>query len=353
MTARYNVGIIGCGLIGARRAEVLTKFPNSKLAMLADTDLERANKLAERYGCAFTADWKQLIRNKEIDLIIISTTNDVLAEITIDALKHGKHVLVEKPAGRNPAEIKKIIRAYEKQNQGKIGPSQLRLKVGYNHRFHPSFEKAKELIAKENIGEIMFIRARYGHGGRLGYDKEWRSSKDKAGGGEMLDQGSHLVDLCRYFMGDFSSAIGYCSNFFWDMEVEDNCFALLKTKAGQVAQLHASCTQWKNIFSMEIFCKTGQLNIDGLGRSYGKETLTFYKMKPEMGIPDKQVFEWDNDDSWEKEYQNLIDSIESGSEPNGSIYDAYETIRLIDDIYKWSQKNQQPKIRQAKPEPLR
>jgi len=332
---KYNIGIIGCGLIGKKRADSIKKFSNSKIKKVSDIDIKKAEKLASEFDCDYTDDWKDVIDDKDINIIIVATTNDSLAQITIAAIKNNKNVLVEKPAGRNPNEIKKIINEYEQRKDKNV-----RIKVGFNHRFHPSFEKAKEIIKNEDIGEIMFIRARYGHGARLGYDKEWRAYKDKAGGGEMLDQGSHLIDLARYFIGDFDSSIGYCGNFFWNMEVEDNCFALLKNKKGQIAQLHASCTQWKNIFSMEIFCKTGQINIEGLGRSYGKETLTFYKMKPEMGIPDKFVYDWpDIDDSWDKEYANLLESIESKKEPNGNIYDSYECVKSVFDIYKWNNKN--------------
>jgi len=332
MSAKYNVGIIGCGLIGNKRAKALEKFDDSKLVVVADVNLNKAKDLAGRYNCEYTDDWREVIKRKDVNLVIVATTNDMLAKITITAIKNNKHVLVEKPVGRNPKEVERVVKEYEKN--GKI-----KVKAGFNHRFHPAFEKAKEIIKNENIGDIMFIRARYGHGGRLGYEKEWRAKKEIAGGGEMLDQGSHIIDLSRYFMGDFQTAIGYCDTFFWNMQVEDNCFALLKTKKGQIAQLHASCTQWKNIFSMEIFCKTGQINIDGLGGSYGKETLTFYKMKPDMGIPDKTVYEWDApDESWEKEYQNLIEAIEENEEPNGNLKDAQETIKRVYDIYRWSMK---------------
>jgi len=326
----YVIGIIGCGKIGRKRAEIIKKFPNSKIKLVCDIDIKKAESLATELQCGSTVKWRDIVNDKDINIVIISTINDSLSQLTIDSIKNNKNVLVEKPAGRNPIEILKIIKEYKPRK------NKLKIKVGFNHRFHPAIEKAKEILFNENIGDIMFIRARYGHGGRLGYDKEWRAYKDKAGGGEMLDQGSHLVDLSRYFICDFDKSIGYCKTFFWDMKVEDNCFALLKTKKGQIAQLHASCTQWKNIFSMEIFCKTGQINIDGLGGSYGKETLTFYKMKYGMGVPDKFVFDWETDDSWEKEYANFIESIELNKEPNGNIYDAYESIKLINDIYKWN-----------------
>ena len=325
----YKVGLIGCGYVGEKRALALRKFRNAKLVGAADIDLKKAKELASRHpGCVYTNHWKKLVEDTNIDILIISTTNDMLAEITRKALKSGKHVLVEKPAGRNPDEIQKVISVYEKLGR------KLKAKVGFNHRFHPAIEKAAEIIGSGNIGKPMFIRARYGHGGRPGYDREWRASRKKAGGGEMLDQGSHLVDLSRYFMGDFTKATGYCANFFWRMEVEDNCFALLKTGGGGVAQLHASCTQWKNIFSFEIFCPGGQLNIDGLGRSYGTETLTFYKMKPGMGVPDRFVWRFPGRDlSWEKEFRDLLDSITGNKEPNGSLYDALESMKLIYKIY--------------------
>lgn len=331
--AKYLIGIIGCGLIGNKRAEALKKFPDSKLVKVSDVNFERAKELAAKFDCEAVKDWHDITKDDKISIIIVSTTNDVLADITMDALKNNKHVLVEKPSARNFSELQKVVDLYE--SLGK----KYKVKVGFNHRFHPSFEKAKEIIAKEKIGDVMFIRARYGHGGRLGYDKEWRAKKEIAGGGELLDQGVHIIDLSRYFIGEFQSAIGYCNTFFWDMEVEDNSFVLLKTKKGQIAQLHASCTQWKNIFSMEIFCRTGQINIDGLGRSYGKETLTFYKMKPEMGIPDKFVYDWDTDDSWEKEYANLLDSIENDKEPNGSLYDALAALKIVFDVYDWNKKH--------------
>jgi predicted dehydrogenase len=333
---KYNVGIIGCGLIGNKRAEALTA--GSRLVKVADMNTEAAKNLAAKYECMYSADWKDVTQDKNINIVIVATPNNLHSEIAIDALRNGKHVLIEKPAGRNPDEVKRIIEVYEG-----LGKKQ-RIKVGFNHRFHPAFDKAKELIAKENIGGIMYIRARYGHGGRPDYDREWRADRNVSGGGEMLDQGSHIIDLSRYFMGDFKHVIGHCGTFFWDMDVEDNCFAIMKTVDGRAAHLHASCTQWKNMFSFEIFCKTGLIVIDGLGRSYGKETLTFYKMKPEMGPPDKAVFEWDEPDmSWEREYRDFVSSIEKNREPNGSIYDAYESIKLVYRIYassdggaKWS-----------------
>jgi predicted dehydrogenase len=324
----YYVGIVGCGRIGNRRAETLKKFPQAELTAVADADAPRAEKLAKTYGGIVFPDWHSITRNNCINTVLVCTTNDLLVPITIDALANKKHVLVEKPAARNLGELETVIAEYEAAGKRN------RVKVGFNHRFHPAFSKAKEIIATENIGEIMCIRARYGHGGRLGYDKEWRSQPEISGGGELLDQGVHVIDLGRYFVGDFSRVSGQCYTLFWNAPVEDNCFALLETPKGQALQFHVSTTQWKNIFSMEIFCRTGQLNIDGMGGSYGKETLTFYKMKPEMGPPDRQVYEWDGPDkSWELEFADFLDAIEHNREPNGSLYDARAALKAVKEIY--------------------
>jgi predicted dehydrogenase len=194
--------------------------------------------------------------------------------------------------------------------------------------------KAREIVDSGEIGEVMYVRGRYGHGGRLGYEKEWRADPQKSGGGEMLDQGTHLIDLARWFCGNFTDVQGHIGTFFWDMPVEDNGFAILKNDSGKVAFLTASCTQWKNLFSFEIHCKTGLLLINGLGKSYGKETLTFWKMKPEMGIPDKQEWSWDEDDSWKKEYQEFSTAIKEKREVMSSIEDAYGNFKVVSELYK-------------------
>lgn len=326
-----NIGIIGAGLVGRKRAKSLEGI-DSKLVYVSDVVEERAKSLADEYKCDYTINWKDLVKNDNIDIVIISTIHKFLAEIAIEAIKNNKHILIEKPVAKNLKEIEEIVKTAKGKN--------LKIKVGYNHRFHPAIMKAKEIVKNGEIGPLMFIRGRYGHGGRKDYQNEWRAFKDTSGGGELLDQGSHLIDLSRFFVGNFSSAIGYAKTFFWDMEVEDNCFAILKNNMGQMAFLHASWTQWKNLFSFEVFCKKGQLNIDGLGGSYGTETLTFYKMKPEFGIPDKQVFEFPGEDlSWKLEMENLLSAIKKDTPINGTLGDAYEVMKIVEKIYKWSEQN--------------
>jgi predicted dehydrogenase len=181
----------------------------------------------------------------------------------------------------------------------------------------------------------MFIRGRYGHGGRVGYDREWRADPALSGGGELIDQGVHLIDLSRWFMGDFVSIEGYAHTYFWDMPVDDNGFMLLKTAKNQTAFLHVSCTEWKNMFSLEIYGRDAKLHIEGLGGSYGIEKLTFYKMLPEMGPPDTMIWEYPRgDNSWALEFSAFLEDIRLGRTPSANLNDAREALLAVEKIYK-------------------
>jgi predicted dehydrogenase len=320
-----RVAIIGCGLIGAKRAKSLSA--DDHLVAVADVNTERAQKLAAAHSnCIATSDWRQALRD-DVEAVIVSTTNDMLAPITLAALEAGKHVLVEKPAARNADELTPVIEA--QRLAGRV------VKVGFNLRFHPAIARARQLVDDGAVGPLMFLRARYGHGGRLGMEKEWRGNPAVSGGGEMLDQGVHLIDLARWFLGDFVTVTGEVANYFWNWNVEDNGFALLKTAAGQVAWLHASCTEWKNLFSLEIYGKTGKLQIDGLGGSYGPERLTYYRMLPQMGPPEVSEFSYPAEDvSWKLEFEHFRQCIATGSRPFSGLADAKAALEVTGVLYR-------------------
>jgi len=323
----FGIGIIGCGLIGKKRANSLGD--NGYLVACADIDLKKAEQLARDYDAVATDSWLEILKMSEVDIVIVSTLHDSLSSITKSAIKFGKHVLVEKPAGRSFEEIEEVL--------PELNKADVKVRVGFNHRYHPAILKAKEIIDSGELGELMFLRARYGHGGRVGYDKEWRADPQISGGGEIIDQGSHLIDLSRMFLGNFNNIQGLAHTFFWDMEVEDNGFMILRNKENQVAFLHASCTEWKNMFSMEIYGKNGKLDINGLGGSYGKETIIHYKMLKEMGPP--LSYKWDfpgSDISWKNEMEEFYKDIEYDRIPNPSLSDANEVLKIIDKVYKES-----------------
>jgi predicted dehydrogenase len=323
----FNVAIIGAGLIGRKRAAALNKFKDCRLIITVDINRSKAESLAQDFGGEIETDWGKAITRDDIDVVVVSTVNKFLAPISMAALKNGKHVLCEKPLGRNVEESKEIIEAA--RSSGRI------LKTGFNHRYHPAIAQAKKLVDSGEIGDLYFMRCRYGHGGRPGYEKEWRANKELCGGGELLDQGVHVVDLFRWFAGDFSEAFGCTQTYFWDMDVEDNAFAIFKNRVGIIATMHTSWTQWKNMFSFEVVGKDGYVIIDGLGGSYGKETLKIGKRKPEGGAPDEKIIEFGGDDiSWEEEWKEFISAIKNNREPMGNGWDGYQANKMLGAIYE-------------------
>ncbi|HXY08604.1 MAG TPA: Gfo/Idh/MocA family oxidoreductase [Terriglobales bacterium] len=321
-----NVAIVGCGQIGHKRQTALGD--SNRLVIAADNLLSRAEALvAKSPGAVATDDWLCAATHPEVDVVIVSTTNDWLTPVTLAAVKAGKHVLVEKPAARCAEELREV--------SVEVNHHRVCVWVGFNHRYHPAFQEARKMVDSGALGPLMFVRGRYGHGGRLGYEQEWRANPEISGGGELLDQGVHLIDLASWFLGRFKDVIGYVQTYFWDMPVEDNGFLLLRTERGQAAWLHASCTEWKNLFCFEIYGKEGKLQIDGLGGSYGDERLTFYKVLPQMGPPETTVWEFPGGDlSWQREFAAFAELIRSGVFTAQSLENAAATLEIVRSLYR-------------------
>lgn len=318
-----KVGIVGCGLIGGKRAASLEG--DDKVVATYDLVPERAKALAAKYKADVAASLDELVAKS--DAVVVAATNDQLVPLTMTAVRAGKHVVVEKPAARSAAELEPVAKLAKEKG--------VVVKVGYNHRFHPAAQKAKEILAAGKAGDIMFLRGRYGHGGRVGYDKEWRADAAKSGGGELIDQGVHLIDLSRFFLGaDFVDVQGRVETYFWDMPVDDNAFMTLGTAKKQVAHLQVSCTEWKNMFSLEIYARYAKLHWEGLGGSYGPERLTHWQMTPEMGPPDAVIYEYaPADRSWTLEWRDFAKAIRTGTRPSGDVVDGLEALRVVDKLY--------------------
>jgi len=320
---RLNLGLIGCGAIGQIRARHLSP---ARLVHCVDTDLSRAERAALGAGASFGTDWRELMNRADIDAVIIATPNDMLAQLTRAAIGARKHVLVEKPAARHAGELTDLPQL--------AAGNGVCVRVGFNHRYHRAFRRARQLVDSGVLGPLLFVRARYGHGGRPGYESEWRAQPQRSGGGELIDQGVHLIDLARWFFGEFAEVSGFTPTYFWDMPVEDNAFMLLKTAAKQAAFLHVSCTEWKNTFSWELYGRVGKLQIDGLGGSYGIEKLSWYQMRPEMGPPETTIWEYPmQDDSWSVEMQEFFEDIRTGRPPSVGLADASAALEVVAKIY--------------------
>jgi predicted dehydrogenase len=350
----FNVAIIGAGLIGRKRAIAINNSHNCQIKAISDINEEKAKDLAREFGGEIQTDWQKVIIRDDINVVIVATLNRFLKPISIAALKNGKHVLCEKPLGRNAKESINILQTAN--NSGVI------LKAGFNHRHHPAILKARQLVENSKIGDPYYIRCIYGHGGRPGYEKEWRADRNLCGGGELLDQGVHIVDLFRWFLGEFEEVFGQINTYYWNMEVEDNAFAIFKTKKGQIAMMHTSWTQWKNKFIFEVFGEKGYIIVDGMGGSYGVERLIIGRRKVEAvdplsknessfkyagGSPDEKVIEFPGPDiSWQEEWKEFVSAIKENREPLGSGYDGLMANRMIEAVYKSAKLNKPVKISQ-------
>lgn len=280
-------------------------------------------------GASVHSDWREAVALPGVDIVVVSTLHDSLAQITRGALEAGRHVLVEKPGGRRASELEPLVALATDRG--------LKVRVGFNHRYHRAFRQARVLVDSGALGELMFLRARYGHGARIGYDREWRSNPSLSGGGELIDQGSHLIDLSHWFLGEFIELDGFAHTYYWDMPVDDNGFLMLKTARKQVAFLHASCTEWKNTFSFELYGRQGKLEVQGLGGSYGTERLAHYHMLPEMGPPETTVWEYPMaDDSWSVEFAEFLEDIRLNRPPAVGLDAAIAALRVIEQIYRIS-----------------
>ena len=320
--------VVGCGVIGRKRIAALRKMPEASVRFACDLDASRAAEAAQLVpGCATSTDFRAVVKDPQVEAVVVATLNASLAPVAAAAVESGKHVLVEKPGALNAAQLRALREIAQRTGA--------RVRIGYNHRFHPALQKAREMIDSGEIGPLLFLRARYGHGGRTGYDREWRADVTKSGGGELIDQGVHLIDLAGWFLGELPHVEGHAATAYWDMKVDDNAFVSLRTVKGQTAWLHASCTEWKNLFSLEIYGRNGKLAIDGLGGSYGVERLAFYRTLPEMGPPETTIFEYPRgDDSWALELKTFITDIQLRRDPEPGLPEGIRTLEIVEQIYR-------------------
>jgi predicted dehydrogenase len=321
-----NYAIIGCGLIGKKR--LLGMPAGSRLVAACDTNLARAEELVKlAKGGRAVADFQEAVADPDVEVVFVSTLNSTLASITLAAVEQGKHVLVEKPGAISVAELEAVSSAAARTGA--------RVRVGYNHRYHPACLKALELFHSGALGPMMFVRGRYGQGGRVGYEQEWRADPKLSGGGELIDQGVHLIDLAGIFLGEFTTVEGHAATYFWKMPVDDNAFLSLRNVAGQTAWLHVSCSEWKNLFSLEIYGRNAKLHWEGLGGSYGLERLTYYKMLPQMGPPETTIWEFPRgDESWKIEMTEFFEDIRLQREPVPGLKEAKAALKVVKSIYQ-------------------
>jgi predicted dehydrogenase len=324
--AGLTIGIAGCGLIGHKRAAALRQ--GDRVLGATDPVTDRASELVQEYGGEVCADLGELL-GLGPDVVIVAATHDQLTPLTERCLQAGMHVLVEKPAGLGTAHIDRLKAAAAES--GRL------VKVGFNHRFHPAITDLARAVHSGEHGDLMHVRGRYGHGGRLGYDQEWRAQPRRSGGGELIDQGMHLLDIVHWLAGPLPLHSALLRTQFWDTAVEDNAALILgqaNTRSEPWAMLHVTWTEWKNLFSIEVYCRTAKLQVDGLVRSYGPQTLRIYRMSPELGPPELEERSYGQDDlSWGAEWEHFAGVIASGGVLLGGLDDAHYAWSAVEQAY--------------------
>jgi len=321
-----KIALLGAGLIGRKRGKDLG---GHALVGVYDPQAERARALASELGTEAFESEGALLERSGAELVVVATTNASLHAAASRAVAAGRHVLVEKPAGLSVAEIEELARLARQRG--------VAVKVGFNHRFHPALLETRRLVEAGQLGPLMFLRARYGHGGRLGYESEWRARPELSGGGELLDQGVHLLDLVHAFFGPLPLRSAFVTTSFWRMPVDDNAVVTLVGSEAppRWATFHVSSSEWKNTFSLELYGRDGKVLVQGLGGSYGKETLTYYRMLPQMGPPETEVLEFEGPDrSFGLDLENLVAHVTSGVPLEGDLSSARYAMEIVRDAYR-------------------
>lgn len=326
-----GVAIIGAGLVGAKRASALP--PGAQLRTVFDPVPERARTVADLLpGATVVGSIEAAVDHPDVSLVIVATPHRELAPAARAALQRGRDVLVEKPGADSLGALLGLRDAAESFGR--------QVRVGFNHRFHPAILQTRDDVRSGRFGSVFGIRARYGHGGRVGYEREWRAERVVSGGGELIDQGLHLIDLVRFLAGEVELAFSEVRTDFWPIEVEDNAYLALRARSGAFAWLHASWTEWKNVFSVEVALRTAKLEVTGLGGSYGTERLTRHAMLPEMGPPETTSWEWPQPDrSWSEELEDVLAHLDGDPAIGADLDDAIAAFRVVDAAYARRERN--------------
>lgn len=328
MRQTLRFGVIGLGRMGRTRLATISRHPDTEAIVAYDPEPGEVEP-----GIRLVDDARAVIES-EVDAVFVCTPNRVTPDIVCAALDSGKHVFAEKPPGRSVRDVERILRSEEARPD-------LKLKFGFNHRHHLGIVEAKAIADSQRYGRLLWARGVYGKGERPSNDLDWRNDPHEAGGGILLDQGIHMVDLLRYFLGDFAEVKSMCATSFWDTPVEDNAFALFRTETGRIGSLHSSFTQWKHLFRLELGFSDGYLTVDGMPsstRSYRDERIVHAQRRTgplfTVGNPPEESRFYNMDPSWDHELEEFVECVDRGLPiRHGTSRDAYEAMRAVAAIY--------------------
>lgn len=341
---KLRVGIAGYGMVGTRRRAFIDQHPQLQTVAVCDQNFKKDGVM--RDGLRYYSHYRQLLEEK-LDILFVSLPVNIAPEVTIAGLEKGFHVFCEKPPGQDVEAVERVLKYKKKYHH-------LKLKYGFNHRYHDSVRETMRIIKSGKFGEVINVRGVYGKSKMVPFEGSWRSERKYAGGGILLDQGIHIVDLMRLFCGEFIEIKSYVSNDYWKCDVEDNAYALMKDQKGRIAMLHSSATQWQHRFLLEIALTEGYLELRGFltsTKSYGEERLVIGKRSElTTGTEREEILTFLNDNSWRDEIYEFADTIINNKPVlDGSVEDALATMKLVYGIY-WADPDWRKKFSIRKPD---
>ncbi|MBF0108445.1 MAG: Gfo/Idh/MocA family oxidoreductase [Magnetococcales bacterium] len=331
MTKKLDVAIIGYGKVGRIRRRCSDDHPNLNLIALCDLG-DQSEK--EIQGVYFSKDWREIVALCP-DLVFVCTTNESIPEITIEALRRGINVFCEKPPGRTVVDVQRMAEAEASSPGGKLC-------FGFNHRYHQAVLDAKALIDKGRMGDILWMRGVYGKAGGPAYDRNWRNDPVRSGGGILIDQGIHMIDLLHFFCGTFPEVKSMVGRTYWKVPVEDNAMGIMRNELGQMAMIHSSATQWRHKFILDVCLERGYLSLDGILSStmtYGAESLkvahcVYDSEGYPLPNPQEAIYYYTEDRSWAKEVDYFVRCIlESRPVENCNSIHALAAMEAVHRIY--------------------
>lgn len=328
MDERLRVGIAGYGVVGKRRRHYIDQNPYLHTVAVCDRYFGGTGVMDD--AVRYHAHYKALLE-EDLDVLFVCLTNDIAPEVTIAGLERGLHVFCEKPPGRNVDDIVRVVCCERRCEH-------LKLKYGFNHRYHLAVRDALEIVQSRKLGRVINIRGVYGKSKLINFDSDWRTQRALAGGGILLDQGIHMVDLMRLFAGEFTEVHSIVSNAYWGHDVEDNVYALMRTADGVVGMLHSSATEWRHRFRLELALCRGTIILAGMlsgSKSYGAETLTVaYASESNSGDPREETIQYNSDPSWADEIADFTEAIlQDRPVRQGASMEALRTMHLVYQIY--------------------
>jgi len=323
MGDKLRAMVIGCGNMGTKRIKSLMETKEAQLAFIVDNQEGKAERIAKQYGVDFGADPYEAMNKVKPDFVIISTPNKFHAPLAQATLRKNIHVFCEKPLARNPQEATAMVKTAIENKAF--------LKTGSNLRYFPSVTKAKELLEKNEIGEILFVRGWIGNSGWQ-LQNSWFTDPDLVGGGTLLDNGTHMFDLIRWFTGEVKECLGVISTVHWQVNpLEDVGLCIFKNIHGKYAFIQSSWVDWAGYMYLEIYGKNGYIRIDNrenacittLGKKNGMKDIFDYSLQPPI--------------SYNLELEDFVRSIKLNRQPLPSGYDGLRAVQMAYGVY-WSTK---------------